>query len=194
MVSVSTITDIFNTREIVIAILFFSLIIFALYKSSKDIIDSFKSVLEIFFSKKIITPILIMFFYSLILIYILNIVGLWENHQIKNYIYWLIGVGVITHFKQNSFSIKSVLKDTLSLIVIFQFILTFYTFNLFFELIFISIVSFLSMAKVVIDKENTKALNSFIDILLSIFGFILIFLTAKEYLNNFNEFANSNTL
>ncbi|AXX84606.1 Uncharacterised protein [Aliarcobacter skirrowii] len=194
MVSVSTITDIFNTREIVIAILFFSLIIFALYKSSKDIIDSFKSVLEIFFSKKIITPILIMFFYSLILIYILNIVGLWENHQIKNYIYWLIGVGVITHFKQNSFSIKSVLKDTLSLIVIFQFILTFYTFNLFFELIFISIVSFLSMAKVVIDKEDTKALNSFIDILLSIFGFILIFLTAKEYLNNFNEFANSKTL
>lgn len=97
---VSTITDIFNTREIAIAILFFSLIIFALYKSSKDIIDSFKSVLEIFFSKKIITPILIMFFYSLILIYILNIVGLWENHQIKNYIYWLIGVGVITHFNK----------------------------------------------------------------------------------------------
>jgi len=192
----SIITDIFNTREIAIAILFFSLIVFALYKSSKDIIDSFKSVLESFFSKKIITPLLIMFFYSLILIYILNVLGFWENHQIKNYIYWLIGVGIISHFKKDTYSIKSVLKDTLSLIVIFQFILTFYTFNLFFELIFISIVSLLSMAQVAIDrdKENKKAVNKLIDILLSIFGFVLIFLTAKEYLNNFDEFSNSKTL
>lgn len=192
----SIITDIFNTREIAIAILISLLIIFALYKSSKDIMDSFKSVLEIFFSKKIITPILIMFFYSLILIYILNTLGLWENHQIKNYIYWLIGVGIVTHFKKDTYSIKSVLKDTLSLIVIFQFILTFYTFNLFFELIFISIISFLSMVKVVIDKddEDKKNVNKFIDILLSIFGFTLIFLTAKEYWNNFDEFANSKTL
>lgn len=192
----SVITDIFNTREIAIAILFFLFIVFALHKNSKDIIESFKGVLKSFFSKKIITPILIMFLYSLILIYVLNVLEFWENHQIKNYIYWLIGVGIITHFKKGTYSIKSVLKDTLSLIVIFQFILTFYTFNLFFELIFISIVSLLSMAKVVIDKddENKKAVNKLIDILLSIFGFILIFLTAKEYLNNFNEFANSKTL
>lgn len=192
----SIITDIFNTREIAIAILFFSLIIFALYKNSEEIIKSFRGVLKAFFNKKIITPILIMFLYSLVLIYILNTFSLWENHQIKNYIYWLISIGILTHFKQNSFNIKSVLKDTLSLIVIFQFILTFYTFNLFFELIFILVVSLLSISKIFIDKnkENMKTVNTFIDILLSIFGFILIFLTAKEYLNNFDEFANAKTL
>lgn len=52
------------------------------------------------------------------------------------------------------------------------------------------------MAQVAIDrdKENKKAVNKLIDILLSIFGFVLIFLTAKEYLNNFDEFSNSKTL
>ncbi len=95
-----------------------------------------------------------MFLYSLFLVYLLNSLDLWEKHQIKNYIFWLIGIGILTHFRQDKYSIKSVFKDTLSLIVIFQFFLTFYTFNLFFELIFIFIISILAMVKVIIDNDN----------------------------------------
>lgn len=193
------INDVFNTREIATAIIIISLfIIYALSKNTKEIMSSFQVVLKSFFNIKIITPIFIMFLYSLFLVYLLNSLDLWEKHQIKNYIFWLIGIGILTHFRQDKYSIKSVFKDTLSLIVIFQFFLTFYTFNLFFELIFIFIMSILAMVKVIIDNDknykDNKAMEKLINSLFLIFGFILISLTIKKYLYNFDEFANSKTL
>lgn len=192
----STISDIFNTREIAIAIIAIFIIGYVLSKSNIEIFKSFKGVLKAFFSKKIITPIIIMFIYSFFLVYILNVFGLWENHQIKNYIYWLIVVGVLTHFQKDTYSFKTVFKETLSLIVIFQFILTFYTFNLFFELLFILIVSILSITKIFIEKdtEANQSAIKVIDSLLLFIGLIMIFLTAKEYIYNFDEFADSKTL
>jgi hypothetical protein len=192
----SFINDIFNTREIATAIIILLFIIYALSKNTKKIMSSFKGVLQSFLNIKIITPIFIMFLYSLSLVYLLSSFGLWEKHQIKNYIFWLIGVGILTHFRQDMYSIKGVFKDTLSLIVIFQFFLTFYTFNLFFELILIFIISILTMVKVIIDKNNegNKTIEKLINSLFLIFGFILLTFTIKEYLYNFDEFANSKTL
>ena len=46
--------------------------------------------------KSFFTPILFMFLYSLGMVYLLNKIEMWENHQIKNFIYWLIAVGILT--------------------------------------------------------------------------------------------------
>lgn len=102
----STINDIFNTREIATAILFLVFSIYVLSKNAKGILESLKNVFKAFFTKKILMTLFIMFLYSLGLVYILNSLGCWENHQIKNYIFWLIGVGVLTHFQKDTYSIK----------------------------------------------------------------------------------------
>ena len=109
----SILTDIFNTREIAIGILLILFISYVLYKSSKEILESFKDVLKAFFQTKIIIPIIFMFFYSLGIVFLLYKIGLWENHQIKNFIYWLIAVGILTHFKKDTYSIKGVIKDSI---------------------------------------------------------------------------------
>ncbi|WP_323586751.1 hypothetical protein [Aliarcobacter butzleri] len=126
----------------------------------------------------------------------LNKIGLWENHQIKNFIYWLIAVGILTHFKKDTYNAKGVIKDTISLAVVFQFILTFYTFNLFFELIFILLITILSLTKVVAekDKEKNSSVIKVIDFILSSLGILIIILSINKYINNFSEFADIKTL
>ena len=189
------ITDIFNTREIAIGIIVFFLIFFVIYKDKdKEVLNSLKGVINSFLSPKIITPILFMFLYSVGMVYLLYKIGLWENHQIKNIIYWLFAVGILTHFKKDEYSAKAVIKDTISLLAIFQFILTFYTFNLFFELLFIILTVIFTSIKLVSEKdEKNKAVAKFASVMLSIFGFILVYLSINQYITNFNEFANSKT-
>lgn len=120
------IIDVFNIREIATGIIVFFLIFFVIYKDKdKEVLNSLKSVINSFLSSKIITPILFMFLYSVGMVYLLYKIGFWENHQIKNFIYWLFAVGILTHFKKDTYSAKLVIKDTISLIAIFQFILTF---------------------------------------------------------------------
>lgn len=194
----SILTDIFNTREIAIGILLILFISYVSYKSSKEILESFRDVLKGFFQPEIITPIIFMLFYSLGIVFLLNKIGLWENHQIKNYIYWLIAVGILTHFKKDTYSIKGVIKDSISLVAIFQFILTFYTFNLFFELIFILLITILSLAKVIAekdkDKDKNKILIKIIDFILISFSILIILLSIYQYVNNFSEFTDIKTL
>lgn len=190
------ITDIFNTREIAIGILIILLISYALYKSSKEIIESLKNVLKAFLHPKIITPIIFMFLYSFGIVFLLNKIGLWENHQIKNFIYWLIAVGILTHFKKDTYSIKDVIKNTISLVAIFQFILTFYTFNLFFELIFIVVLTILTYIKIIVEKEKDKnrILIKIVDFILISFSILIIGLSIYKYINNFSEFTDIKTL
>lgn len=189
------ITDIFNTREIAIGIIVSLLIFYVLIKSTKEIRESFHGLIKAFFHKKIITPIAFMFIYSLGVVYMLNTIGLWENHQIKNFIYWLVVVGILTHFKKDTYDVKTVIKETLSLIVIFQFILNFYTFNIFLELVLIFLTIILSVVKVVSEKqENKEIINKFVDTVFVIFGLIIIGLSINQYISNFDEFANSKTM
>jgi len=189
------ITDIFNTREIAIGIIVFFLISFVIYKDKeKEVLNSLKGAMKSFFTPKIITPILFMFLYSLGMVYLLNKIGLWENHQIKNFIYWLIAVGILTHFKKNTYNAKSVIIDTISLIAIFQFILTFYTFNLFFELLFILLTGIFTAVKLVSEKdEDKKIVVNIANVILSIFGFTLLYLSINQYVTNFSEFTNLKT-
>ncbi len=188
------ITDIFNTREIAIGMMVCLFILFTIYKDKK-ILESFGIVIKSFFNIKIIIPILFMFFYSLGMIYLLNKIGLWENHQIKNFIYWLIAVGIFTHFRRDTYTFKSVIKDAVSLIAIFQFILTFYTFNLFFEILFIFITTVCILVKTLSEgDDNMKDIIKIANFILSTFGFIIIFLSINKYITNFDEFSNSKTL
>ncbi len=188
------ITDIFNTREIAIGMMVCLFILFAIYKDRK-ILESFGIVIKSFFNIRIIIPILFMFFYSLGMVYLLNKIGLWENHQIKNFIYWLIAVGILTHFKKDAYNVKSVIKDTVSLIAIFQFILTFYTFNLFFEILFIFMTTVCILVKTLSEGEDDmKNITKIANFILSTFGFIMLLLSINKYITNFNEFSNSKTL
>lgn len=192
---ISLLTETFNTRESAFAIIIFLLISFALYKGHKEILESFSLLLKSFFNPKIIIPITIMVFYSLGIVYVLNIFGLWENHQIKNFIYWLIAVGFLTHFKADTYSVRDIIKKSISLIVIFQFIINFYTFNIFFELLLISSFLILSAMKAVSEKdENKEILHKTIDIILVTFIIILIVLSVNQYLTNINEFTKIKTL
>ena len=85
---------------------------------------------------------------------------------------------------------------SISLVAIFQFILTFYTFNLFFELIFILLITILFLMKVIAekDKDTNKILIKIIDFILISFSILIILLSIYQYVNNFSEFTDIKTL
>jgi hypothetical protein len=76
------ISEVFNTREMATVIIILVFTIYALSKNANKILKSMKMVIKSFFNIKIITPIFIMFLYSLFLVYLLNSLGLWEKQPI----------------------------------------------------------------------------------------------------------------
>ncbi|PID47097.1 MAG: hypothetical protein CR967_05560 [Proteobacteria bacterium] len=187
--------SIFNTREIAIGIILIAFVSFAFYKDkNQEILKSLKTLLNTFFHAKIIIPLSFMFLYSMAVLYLLNKVGLWENHQIKNFIYWLISIGILTHFKHKTYTIKSAIKNAISLAIIFQFILNFYTFNLLFEILFILLTVFFTTTKLIYEKEeNNQHISKFANFILLLLACIIVILTINKYITNFNEFTQTKT-
>lgn len=135
--------QVFSNRELSL-IIWIAVILFALV-SIKSIRISFKSVLDAFFAKKIISSIAILLAYSIFLIYILNWSNLWSNTYIKDFIFWFLTVAMVLFFKLNNVKnndfFKTLIFESFKLTMILEFVVNFYNFSLITELILIPIVT-----------------------------------------------------
>lgn len=189
--------DIFNSREISIGIWFFILFIFIMSKAA--VRDSLKIVVIAFLNKKILIPFLLMFLYSIVLLYLLQELSLFKSHQIKNFIFWFFSVGALTFFRMNeiaqdSYYFSNAIKDSLKLLIIFQFIVSFYTFDIWLELLFVPLVGFITvmLAFTQLDEEY-KTVEKIFTYLIQIIGLIIILFTIYSLITNIGEFVQEKT-
>lgn len=189
--------DLLNNREIATGI--WLLILLAYVMRFKDVRGSLNNLFKSFFVRGIQIPLFIMFCYSMGAIWALNEIGLWDNNQIKNIIFWFCGVALISFMNihkesKNQSCFTNILKGHLKLIVIIQFILTVHTFSLIVELFVVAIASL--MAGVMAyskNKEEYKPSFKVCEKGVNLVGLAIVINTIYQIVTNWSAFAQMKT-
>jgi len=168
----------FNNREISVMIWFLLALLWSL--RCKNVRSSLIDLIKVFFKNKIIASILAMLIYVTIIIQFLSKSNFWDVSMFKDSAWWFIGAGFVTLMeavtkqgKKGFF--KKILLDSIKLVLIVEFIVNLYSFNLITELFFVPIVTFLAMtmgyAQV---KSEHAAVAKILESVLMIIGIGLI--------------------
>lgn len=181
--------EIFNSREISIGIWLLIVFICSLFK--KTFREFYKNIITIFFSRKIIIPFTLMIIYVIISIYLLSINKLYPENQIKNSVLWFISSASITFFKLSRIKnpkkfFLTALKDNFKIIILVEFIISFYTFGLIIEIILVPFLFLIIYLKAIAEfkKENQEILPLINFILSTISIITIVFTVYKLYTSN----------
>lgn len=186
-----------STRELS-AILWSSIVIIWLL-SQKNIRESFVQLFVSVFQIKIIWSITAAILYTSILVFILEKLGVWSIFVLKDTIYWFIGIGLVLLVNSNSVNeedwyFKKILKNNFKMILVLEFILNFYTFSLYIELLLFPVMTFLVLMYEFSNTEGKYVLvQKIFGFILSLIGIILIIITLENLFNNFNGFIAYST-
>lgn len=189
---------VFNNREIASSIwIIIVSIIGLLTKSGRQFL---KNVLPLFFIRKlVIFYIIFLSFFSLTVVY-LNYVGFWELTLLKNTVFWVLFVQIplfvktITKAKDGRFFAK-LIRDNLAFIVIIEFVLNYWTFNLAVEMIIIPSLCFFGVVyAVAARKEKTIIIKIILEKLFIVFVSIVVIYTIYNLIDHFQEFLSIETL
>ncbi|WP_407272666.1 hypothetical protein [Radiobacillus sp. PE A8.2] len=193
--ALDTLNKVFNNREIAIG---FWLMLFIFFVSSniklrRELIKIIRLILE---SKLVLLFILIIIYIGG-LVYFLYWIGFWEMRMLKGTIFWLLGAGLILPFRaveaKNKTFFINVIKDNTKLFIVFQFVVNLFTFSFITEVIIVFIITVVTMLITVLSlkpedqDENGKRTKRFLEILLSIVGFVILFQSVKMIINSFDN-------
>ena len=186
--------NIFSNREIAIGIwLILFIVIFAF---SKHTIIFLKSVIPILFSRKFIIFYALFLSYFCLVIYLLCKCKFWSLDLLKDTIFWVffvelpLFVKTIDEAKNNYFFVK-LIKDNITIFVIIEFVLNFWSFNLIVEIIMVPLMVILGgFYALMSSKTNHKILKKFYDRFLLFFGIIAFFNVVFHVFNNSNGLLN----
>ncbi|MCA0237569.1 MAG: hypothetical protein LCH81_14425 [Bacteroidetes bacterium] len=172
----NSITAAFSNRDI--ALVFWILIITILLPLNKDIRKSIGEVIKILLSKPLLISFLIFLDYVIFLIWILQKVGFWEPSLLKTTVFWFFGFAVVLLFRLpkavNIAYFKDIVKDSIKLTLILEFLADTYTFNLWIEIVGMFFLVFLAMlqAYASIDQKNER-IEKLIKSFFSLFGIFI---------------------
>ncbi|GIN93783.1 hypothetical protein J22TS1_48340 [Siminovitchia terrae] len=193
-----TLQNVFNNREIVLGgWVIIAIIIGLLTKAGREFLES---VLPIVFSRKfVVFYIVFLSFFSLTVLYLYH-ASFWNLSLLKDTVFWVMFILVplfaktIEKAKDGRFFAK-LIKDNLAFIVIIEFILNFWTFNLAVEMLTIPIALLLGGIYAVASREEeTVIVKKIIDGLFVVFGIVVIIFTLYNLLQRPGEIINIKTL
>lgn len=188
----------FNNREI--AIILWLLIFFVLVLFQKKIRTSLFSVLKVLTSKKFILLIFSMLLYVSLIIYLFHKIGLWDASMIKDAILWFFGVAFIMVINSNKAReekhyFQKVLLDNLKLVVLLEFIINLYVFNLVIEIIIIPILFIIAMLLAYAEsKKEYGFVKKVLNYILGIIGICFIMFALSNIFIDFRSLANLDNL
>jgi len=188
----------FNTREIAIIFWLFVLIIWAFFQ--KNIRKSLFGVLISLFQIKILSVIIAAIVYTGLTVLLLAKIKIWDWTLLKDTIYWFLAVGFVLLMNINKANQKKeffikILKDNLKIILILEFILTLYTFNLITEIILVPILVLIgAMSAVSGLKKEYLQVKKIIDFILSLIGTFFIVFAFGKIFSDFQDIMTSQNL
>ncbi|TXE06410.1 hypothetical protein [Algoriphagus aquimarinus] len=184
---------IFSNRELA-AIIWIFLSILGLQFNRKTRILS-GNVVKAFFASRILFVIFLALLYSSLIVFLLHQLNFWDFSLLKDSIYWFIGSAVLiiislTKANKERDFFKNLLRESLKLVLILEFVVNLHQFGLMTELLLLPIILFLMMIQVVAGREEkTQKVKSLIDWVLVIFGFAMLGISIQHILADFRGFA-----
>jgi hypothetical protein len=189
-----------STREI--SLLFWGFLflgtILVLSKGYKDL----GYLIKLIFSKILIYCYIFIGLYISLIYFLLKKTIFWDSYLIKDFVLWCIGFALVSLFNSNSVNSNlrafTKFKNIFSLTIFADFFINFFTFELWWELIFIPIVSFIGILKIFtdlnIEKEGYSRVNKFLKELLSIIGIFLFAYCSYRLYYNYNEIIDNKSV
>lgn len=178
----ATIQEIFNNREIAISIWAIIVLMIVLINKSlrSALIHFLTTVIPILFCRKIIVFSFIFITFLLFALYLLKWTAFWDSSMLKDTILWVVFVELplfgksIEKAKDNRFFYDLVI-DNLKLFALFEFFISFWTFDLWLELIAIPATVLISALCTLASREKQhRPAKTFFDMLMAIWGMIII--------------------
>ena len=189
--------DLFNNREIALGIWMLPLLFFLF---NGDVRHSVGKCISSFLSPKISGIFIIAIFYIIFIVTNLNDLSIWNSSQLKNTIMWGLTVGIVSLFSVNKALeepnyFRTALLENFRIILILEFLIGFYTFELWQELIIVPILVVISgMIAVAEGKEKYRTVLNILYASLFIYGVIVTVRTFSLITENLDEFAKTETL
>src|ERR1019366_8033017 len=148
----------FSNREI--ALFFWLSVLFLWFLAKKEIRTSFGGVLKAFLNKCFLTFSFILVIYTILMVFCMHKIDLWDILLLKETLFWFFGVAFvlmmnITKVKGMDY-FKSTVKHSIRGAVIIEFLVNFYTFSLAIELVFIPLIVILSLTKFYLEIKKER--------------------------------------
>lgn len=192
------IQSVFNNREIAIA--FWVIIVVTILIFTKAGKDFLKSAIPILFCKKFVVFYFVFISFLCLVIYGLYKIEVWSPKLVKDTIFWVMFVELplfaktIEEVKDARF-FRKLIKANIAISVAVEFLIGFWTFDLWVEILLIPFLVFISALYAVAEKEKkNKPVKSFLQGILALLG-VISFIYAIYNLVRFpQEFFSVDTL
>lgn len=176
MAELITLINTFDNREKATACWMVVFVVFAM--THREIRKSLLSLLKAFFHKKILLLVGVLIGYVTASIWVLYKINLWDTFLVKDTIYWFLGTALVLTFTANKIKdggyFKELMIDSLKLTVLMEFIINFYVFSFWLELLFFPILIFVvGMHTVAKSDDKYAPARKVLDIVLAVFGLCL---------------------
>ena len=190
--------DIFSNREIAIGIWLAVVVIFII--PQKKIRPHFWSAIKTLCAWVILGPLILMVLHITASVLLLNTLNLWDMGQLKNTIIWSVTSAFAAFFRISNIAedddyFSKAILDIVKVVAVFEFIVTFYSFSLLIEFIFIPAIFIITIMLAVVEgKKGHKSVEKFLTFIQLAIGLALIVYVIKMLIEHFEEFANIGTL
>lgn len=190
--------ELFSTREIATA--FYLLIIFAGMLNKQKMRKSFKKLIQVACTKKLVIPFLLFIAYAIGITFSLSKLPLWKNIYIKDIIIWTLFSGIPVCYKaiskgEEEYYFRDIFLDNIKGTALIEFFIGTFTFNIVIELIMQPVMFFWCMMQVVAGlKEEMKAVKKLADVIMCIIGILVIFFTLKAAMGSYKDINATDTM
>lgn len=193
-----SLTDMFNNREL--AIIFWLLIFLIWVLTDKKFRISIYSIFGALFKKKIMVALLIMSIYVCLIILKGYHLQLWDFTMVKDTIYWFFGSALVLFFsadnaKDDEDYFKKILLNNAKFILVLQFIINFYVFTFWAEILLIPSITIVAVMSAVADTQaKYVAVKKVLDFILASYGIVLVIFAVLNIVNDYNFLFNNTNL
>lgn len=188
----------FTNREI--AIIFWLVVIIIYFIIDKSRRVSLIDVLKVLFSRIFIIIISSMLIYISGILFVLYKIGFWETFLIKDTLVWIVMNAFTLMLNSTDKALqegffKGKLLESIKIIVLIQFIINTYTFNIILEIILVFVLVFLGALQAFAStEEKYKPVEKLTDGLISFFGLMILSNAIYLAVKDLNSLGSSVTL
>jgi hypothetical protein len=168
--------------------------------SKKGIRGSLSRVLVPFFNKKLLLLYFFMIAYVGIELFLCSKIHLLDISLTKDVIFWILGTAFILLIDSNKVNggekyFRKKVFDSLKLVLLLEFIMNFYTFNILVEIVLVpGIFILVVMSTVAGAKDELLPAKKIIDFILAVVGVGIVIYVIANLASNFNELVTFNSV
>jgi hypothetical protein len=184
---------VFTNREI--ATIIWGIVVFIVLVSFKSVSKAIYKLLRSVFNTQLILIFLCAVAYISAILYVLDKLSIWEIGLLKSTLFWFFGVAIPLIFsfdasrKKDYFS--KIIHKSLKWTLLVEFIVNFYSFRLWIELLLLPCIFFVSLMTIDLKDPKLVTIQNFFRTLLGLIGILLIsislYRTIKQYRLLFTE-------